>query len=62
MSGKLDKLKEIIDQAEQVQRIGKVIAPPKVGKIIDKVEQGEEIAKVGLSMFERIKAMFKKKK
>lgn len=62
MIDKTQKIKDGLEVAKQGTQIGKVIAPGKVGRGIDKAETVIDVATESLSIFEKFRSLFKKKK
>lgn len=59
---KTQKVSDILNQADEVIEIGKAIAPPGARTAIQGVDDAVEIGKAGLSVWERLRGVFRKKK
>jgi len=59
---KTQKVAKALDQAKEIGEIGKAIAPPKIDVMIDRGTQAIDVAQTGMSMFEKIKGIFRRGK
>lgn len=59
---KTDKVRDVLDTAKQTAEIGKVIAPGKVGRGLDTGVEIIDAAQAGLTVWDRINSLFKRKK
>jgi hypothetical protein len=59
---KTEKVREVLDTAKQTAEIGSVIAPGKVGRGLGTGVEIIEAAQAGLTVWDRINSLFKKKK
>lgn len=59
---KTDKAREILNTAKQTAEIGKVIAPGKAGRGLDTGIEIIEVAQTGLTIWDRINSLFRRRK
>jgi len=59
---KTQKINDRLDQAKQAAEIGKMVGTDRVDRYIDRGTEAIDAAKAGLSLIERFKNIFRKRK